>query len=108
MLHQTMHHTSWSFEQVAVGAMMGEVYAGRGMQDPEELYLELAQKVREGLAHVDPYFEKLAKGMEDWIACWRQLNPDVRRAFLPSPFLIFSSDIYFSPPTWHRSSRLWW
>jgi len=40
------------------------------------IVLELAQKVREGLAHVDPYFEKLAKGMEDWIACWRQLNPD--------------------------------
>lgn len=52
---------------------------GRGLQDPEELYLELADQVRRGLAHVDPYFEKLAEGMENWIACWRKLNPDVRR-----------------------------
>ncbi len=46
------------------------------MQDPGELYLELAEKVRKGLAHVDPYFTKLASGMEDWIACWRKLNPE--------------------------------
>lgn len=50
--------------------------AAAGRQDPEELYLELAEKVREGLAHVDPYFTKLASGMEDWIACWRKLNPE--------------------------------
>lgn len=78
------------------------------MQDPEELYLELAQKVREGLAHVDPYFEKLAKGMEDWIACWRQLNPDVRRAFPPFPLLILSPDMSTPLHTLHRSSMLWW
>ena len=41
----------------------------------EEAYLELAEHVRTGLAHVDPYFLKLADGMEAWIACWRQLNP---------------------------------
>lgn len=46
-------------------------------QDPAELYLELAEKVRTGLAHVDPYFEKLATGMVDWIECWRKLNPEV-------------------------------
>jgi reversibly glycosylated polypeptide / UDP-arabinopyranose mutase len=40
----------------------------------EECYLELAAKVRTGLAHVDPYFLKLADGMEAWIASWRQLN----------------------------------
>lgn len=44
--------------------------------DPAELYLELAEKVRTGLAHVDPYFEKLATGMVDWIECWRKLNPE--------------------------------
>ena len=41
----------------------------------EDAYLELAEHVRTGLAHVDPYFSKLADGMEAWIACWRQLNP---------------------------------
>jgi Reversibly glycosylated polypeptide len=46
------------------------------LQDPEELYLELAEHVREGLAHVDPYFVKLADGMIAWIESWRQLNPD--------------------------------
>jgi reversibly glycosylated polypeptide / UDP-arabinopyranose mutase len=46
------------------------------LQDPEELYLELAEHVRKGLAHVDPYFVKLADGMIAWIESWRQLNPD--------------------------------
>lgn len=46
------------------------------MQDPEELYLELAEHVRKGLAHVDPYFTKLADGMVAWIDSWRQLNPE--------------------------------
>lgn len=46
------------------------------VQDPAELYLELAEHVRKGLAHVDPYFVKLADGMIAWIAAWRQLNPD--------------------------------
>lgn len=46
------------------------------VQDPEELYLELAEHVRTGLVHVDPYFKKLADGMEAWIAAWRQLNPE--------------------------------
>ena len=43
-------------------------------QDPEELYLELADKVGAGLSKLDPYFEKLARGMKDWIACWRQVR----------------------------------
>lgn len=38
-------------------------------------YLELAEKLREGLKHLDPYFEKLADGMIAWIECWRMLNP---------------------------------
>ena len=46
------------------------------LQDPEELYLELAEHVRKGLAHVDPYFTKLADGMVAWIESWRQLNPE--------------------------------
>lgn len=37
--------------------------------------LELAEKVRAGLGHIDPYFLKLADGMINWIACWNQLNP---------------------------------
>jgi reversibly glycosylated polypeptide/UDP-arabinopyranose mutase len=41
----------------------------------EDLYLEMADKVRKGLGHIDPYFSKLADGMEAWIAGWRMLNP---------------------------------
>ena len=37
--------------------------------------LELAEFVRKGLAHLDPYFVKLADGMVAWIAAWQQLNP---------------------------------
>ena len=39
--------------------------------------LEMAELVRTGLAHIDPYFIKLADGMVDWIACWRQCNPEL-------------------------------
>lgn len=38
-------------------------------------YLELAEKVRTGLAHLDPYFTKLADGMVAWIESWKKLNP---------------------------------
>eukprot|EP00891_Asterochloris_glomerata_P003043 jgi/Astpho2/3043/e_gw1.00051.91.1_t len=41
----------------------------------QDLYLELADKVQEGLGGVDPYFSKLADGMRAWIAAWDQLNP---------------------------------
>lgn len=41
----------------------------------EECYLELADKVRKGLGHIDPYFSKLADGMVAWIEGWRLLNP---------------------------------
>ena len=37
--------------------------------------MELADHVESGLAHVDPYFVKLAEAMRAWIACWRKLNP---------------------------------
>ena len=41
----------------------------------EACYLELADKVRKGLGHIDPYFNKLADGMGAWISAWQQLNP---------------------------------
>ncbi|GIL64260.1 hypothetical protein Vafri_18261 [Volvox africanus] len=41
----------------------------------EDCYLELADKVRKGLGHIDPYFSKLADGMVAWIEGWRLLNP---------------------------------
>jgi hypothetical protein len=41
----------------------------------DALYVELAEKVRKGLGHIDPYFTKLADGMLAWIECWKQLNP---------------------------------
>eukprot|EP00199_Chlamydomonas_sp_CCMP681_P001677 CAMPEP_0119106220 /NCGR_PEP_ID=MMETSP1180-20130426/3970_1 /TAXON_ID=3052 ORGANISM="Chlamydomonas cf sp, Strain CCMP681" /NCGR_SAMPLE_ID=MMETSP1180 /ASSEMBLY_ACC=CAM_ASM_000741 /LENGTH=347 /DNA_ID=CAMNT_0007091497 /DNA_START=43 /DNA_END=1086 /DNA_ORIENTATION=+ len=43
-----------------------------------ELYLELAEKVRKGLGHIDPYFTKLADGMIAWIQGWQQLNPPTK------------------------------
>lgn len=43
----------------------------------EACYLELAEKCRTGLGHIDPYFIKLADGMMNWIACWEQLNKKV-------------------------------
>ncbi len=45
----------------------------------EECYLELAELVRKGLGHIDPYFIKLADGMVDWIAGWRLLNPPAKQ-----------------------------
>jgi hypothetical protein len=38
-------------------------------------YEELAEQLRRGLGHLDPYFDRLADAMLTWIACWRQLNP---------------------------------
>ena len=43
--------------------------------DAISCYLELAEQVRAKLSKVDEYFMRLADGMEDWIACWRALNP---------------------------------
>jgi reversibly glycosylated polypeptide/UDP-arabinopyranose mutase len=42
-------------------------------------YLELADKVRAGLGHIDPYFAKLADGMVAWIETWQALNPDYEK-----------------------------
>jgi len=44
-------------------------------KDAISCMLELAEKVRTGLAHLDPYFTKLADGMVAWIECWQKLNP---------------------------------
>lgn len=41
-----------------------------------DCYIELAEKVRTGLSHIDPYFLKLADGMLAWVDCWQKLNPD--------------------------------
>jgi reversibly glycosylated polypeptide/UDP-arabinopyranose mutase len=43
-------------------------------QTVADCYLELAEKVRAGLTHLDPYFGKMADGMVAWIASWQQLN----------------------------------
>lgn len=31
--------------------------------------------VRSSMGEVDEYFLKLADAMEDWVACWKALNP---------------------------------
>lgn len=38
-------------------------------------YLYLADKVKESLGHLDPYFGKLADAMVTWIESWKLLNP---------------------------------
>ena len=35
---------------------------------------ELAEQIRRGLVHLDPYFDKLADAMLAWIDSWKQLN----------------------------------
>eukprot|EP00889_Picochlorum_renovo_P008962 jgi/Picre1/35992/NNA_003449.t1 len=35
---------------------------------------ELAENVRKGLKHLDPYFETLADGMLTWVQAWKELN----------------------------------
>jgi hypothetical protein len=42
-------------------------------------YLELAEKVRAGMGHIDPYFLKLADGMAAWIEIWQALNPEFEK-----------------------------
>ena len=46
----------------------------------DEAMLLLAEEVRTGLAHLDPYFVKLADGMVAWIESWRQLNAPTEQA----------------------------
>jgi hypothetical protein len=41
-----------------------------------DCYIELAEKVRAGLSHIDPYFQKLADGMLAWVDCWQKVNPE--------------------------------
>eukprot|EP00951_Prasinocladus_malaysianus_P012634 scaffold94353_cov18-Prasinocladus_malaysianus.AAC.1 len=38
-------------------------------------YQELAGLVRQYLAGIDPYFEKMADAMEAWLECWDDMNP---------------------------------
>jgi reversibly glycosylated polypeptide/UDP-arabinopyranose mutase len=54
------------FQQATLSADSKDVFS---------CYTELAEKVREGLGHLDPYFSKLADGMIAWVECWKQLNP---------------------------------
>ena len=41
-----------------------------------DCYLELARKVGEDLADLDPYFTNLSKAMVTWIEAWKELNPE--------------------------------
>ena len=43
-----------------------------------DCYLELARKVGEELAELDPYFLKLSKAMVTWIEAWKKLNPELQ------------------------------
>lgn len=42
-------------------------------------YLELADKVRSGLGHIDPYFAKIADAMVAWIQSWQAMNPEFEK-----------------------------
>lgn len=41
----------------------------------QDCYIELANKVKERLGPIDPYFEKLGDAMVTWIEAWNELNP---------------------------------
>ncbi|PON95744.1 Reversibly glycosylated polypeptide family, partial [Trema orientale] len=41
----------------------------------QQCYLDLANKVKEKLGPLDPYFQKLADAMVTWIEAWEELNP---------------------------------
>ncbi|CAN6809942.1 unnamed protein product [Brassica oleracea] len=50
----------------------------------QQCYMELAKLVKEKLGKVDPYFTKLADGMNTWIEAWDELNsPDGTEAKAP-------------------------
>ena len=49
----------------------GQVKFSEDAITAEDCYLELAEKVRESLGPIDPYFEKLADAMIKWIECWK-------------------------------------
>lgn len=55
-----------------------------GCNDIFSCMTELAEKVREGLGHLDPYFSKLADGMLAWLESWRQLNPETSGEAVPN------------------------
>lgn len=40
----------------------------------QKCYIELSKQVKEKLAKVDPYFDKLADAMVTWIEAWDELN----------------------------------
>lgn len=40
----------------------------------QKCYIELSKMVKEKLAKVDPYFDKLADAMVTWIEAWDELN----------------------------------
>lgn len=50
-----------------------------------DCYLELAEKVRAGLTHIDPYFQKLADGMLAWVECWQKLHPETKPGSVKAP-----------------------
>jgi len=56
------------FWQEEIIPFFQQVILDKGTSDVCELFLELADKVRKGLGHLDPYFNKLADGMIAWIA----------------------------------------
>ena len=56
-----------------------------GSNDVYTCMEELAEKVRVGLGHLDPYFDKLANGMLAWIAAWKELNPQTEKVANGTP-----------------------
>ena len=46
----------------------------------EECYLELSCQVKQRLGPLDPYFVRLARAMENWVALWREFAGSTRRA----------------------------
>lgn len=62
------------FWQEEIIPFFQSVTLNKDTESVEDLYLELSEKVRKGLGHLDPYFIKLADGMITWVQAWRQIN----------------------------------
>ncbi|GMH44093.1 hypothetical protein BSKO_12028 [Bryopsis sp. KO-2023] len=60
------------FWQEDIVAFFQKVELSKKATTAEECMLEIADKVKAELGHLDPYFEKLALGMVTWIEAWRE------------------------------------
>ncbi|XP_068305185.1 UDP-arabinopyranose mutase 1-like [Pyrus communis] len=57
-----------------------QIVLPKGCKTVQDCYIELANKVKEKVGPLDPYFEKLGDAMVTWIEAWNELNPPPQTA----------------------------